>query len=225
MANHAARKYYRKKKRYAGKSSVNQMVSTRHPVPKRTITKLKYTETLLINPPAGGGGFTHVFRANGMFDPDATGTGHQPMGFDQWMLFYDHFTVTGSTIKVNFLNRNATDAYTAGIGLRDSVTTHNNINRFREEAQTNYDYIGVATGGHNTKNVYNRFSAKNFFGRSHVIDNEELRGSASADPTEQALYHILVGPSDSASDEGVLDVNVEIVYTVIFTEPKALVQS
>ena len=43
------------------------------------------------------------FVANGAFDPNLTGVGHQPRGFDQFMAGYETFTVTGSKISVNFV--------------------------------------------------------------------------------------------------------------------------
>lgn len=34
-----------------------------------------------------------VFKLNSIFDPDHTGTGHQPLGRDQWALLYSHYRV------------------------------------------------------------------------------------------------------------------------------------
>lgn len=35
----------------------------------------------------------HLFRANGIFDPDVTGTGHQPLYRDQVADLYTNYTV------------------------------------------------------------------------------------------------------------------------------------
>ena len=45
------------------------------------ICNLRYVDSLTIGP-GGGAGLSahHFFRANGVFDPDFTGTGHQPPG-------------------------------------------------------------------------------------------------------------------------------------------------
>ena len=72
--------------------------------PQSMSTMLRYTDKInmgLI------GATTNViqnqFVANGAFDPNLTGVGHQPRGFDQFMAGYETFTVTGSKISVNFV--------------------------------------------------------------------------------------------------------------------------
>lgn len=45
-----------------------------------------------------------VFRTNSIFDPDFTGTGHQPMFRDLWASMYDHYTVLACDIELHFYN-------------------------------------------------------------------------------------------------------------------------
>jgi hypothetical protein len=43
------------------------------------------------------------FSLNGIYDPDLTGAGAQPLGYDQWAGFYQQYEVTSSVIKVHLL--------------------------------------------------------------------------------------------------------------------------
>lgn len=45
-----------------------------------------------------------VYRGNSMFDPDLSGTGLQPVGFDENMALYENYRVHGSKIKVTLIN-------------------------------------------------------------------------------------------------------------------------
>jgi len=67
-------------------------------VPDQMRVVLKYNQVITMVNVAGIG--THVFRLNSLFDPDLTGTGHQPLGFDQWATLYGEYQVMGSRIKV-----------------------------------------------------------------------------------------------------------------------------
>lgn len=69
-------------------------------VPDRLYVKLRYREQLSWTQVAGNLG-DNVYRGNSLFDPDLTGTGGQPMGFDQWSAFYGSYTVLGSSIDVS----------------------------------------------------------------------------------------------------------------------------
>jgi len=65
----------------------------------------------------------HTFRCNNIYDPDATGGGHQPRHFDILAEVYDHYTVLGSkmTAKIVGYDAGLTASETAqAIGIRAS---------------------------------------------------------------------------------------------------------
>ncbi len=47
-------------------------------------------------------GSEYVFRLNSLYDPDLTGTGHQPYGFDQFAALYSRYKVDRVHIDVLF---------------------------------------------------------------------------------------------------------------------------
>lgn len=69
-------------------------------VPDRLYVKLVYREQLAFTQ-ATGNLADNVYRGNSIFDPDLTGTGGQPLTFDQWSGFYASYTVLGSKIRVD----------------------------------------------------------------------------------------------------------------------------
>ena len=86
-----------KKKKYYTKNPVAIRLG-KQPIPKQLYNRLKYAET--INVPIGVGGTgNYLYSCNGMYDPNITGTGHQPMYFDQFTAMYDHYTVLKSMMK------------------------------------------------------------------------------------------------------------------------------
>jgi hypothetical protein len=68
--------------------------------PASIVRRLRYSTTVSMATTSGAITFTQVFRANDLFDPDFTGTGHQPMGFDQLMTWYNHFCVVSAKIRI-----------------------------------------------------------------------------------------------------------------------------
>jgi hypothetical protein len=66
-------------------------------VPPETFVQLKYVDQFVLNP-ASGTTDNYVFRANSLFDPNYTGAGHQPYGYDQWATFYSSWCVYRTTL-------------------------------------------------------------------------------------------------------------------------------
>ncbi len=182
---------------------------------------LKYSDGYSLNagtPPLVA---TQVMRCNGIFDPDATGVGHQPRGRDQLQALYDHNTVVGSTITVKFTPApSATHPLIVGIALKDSSTVEATLNGYLEGRYTSYKVMTL----NDHAIVKMNFSTKKYFNAHNIISNSLFRGSAVADPSEQAFFHIFAG-SLNASDPTATDCSVVIKYAVVFNEPKNPAQS
>jgi len=194
-----------------------------NPLGKSYVCKLKYYTTIGINPGAGVIG-DHVFSANGCYDPDITGTGTQPYGFDQMMLFYNHYTVIGSKCTASMINNTTLPLFLA-VALRDAATTY--TGDATDETFMEPGIVKKFTGGTTVSAigspayVSKTFSARKFFGKNVGII-PQYQGDTSNNPTEQAYYHVMVAPNITTDNPDIQYVHVEIEYTVRLTEPKML---
>lgn len=197
------------------------------------IVRLRYHQQITLDPDLGVAK-SYIFWANGLYDPDytstVTGTGHQPLGYDQWSTFYDHHIVLGSKCSATFQSTGSTatgNTYVVGVLLGDNNISLNGVgvSKLIEQGRSRYKTLGVDTSGSNTKTVVKKFSAKKFFSCKDVQDRTDIAGGVSTDPEEGAFYHIWAAPSNNANDPGVLYVNVLIEYIVLFKEPRLIAQS
>lgn len=187
--------------------------------PKSKVVKMRYCEQIGINPGIGApSGYT--FRANDIFDPNYTSTGHQPMGHDQWSAFYNHYTVLGSKLTVTMSNQDAADAVIAGVYLVDDTTAPTTVTTLIENAKGPYGHMD-SSGGSGIRRLTCKYSAKKFF-RCDVRDRTDLKASFGSSPTEQAYYTIWAAAMDTLADPGNVVMTVVIDYICLLTEPKDL---
>jgi len=227
------RKIIVKKKRTFRKKKVNIYRKKRNYIPvgfpKSNLVKLRYVDYCSLNPGVGTIA-QHIFKANGLYDPNTTGVGHQPMGFDQWSLFYNHYTVIGSKITATF--NTPSTAFTGlliGINLNDDVNMSTDALTVMEQGLTKYRLgnFNTTAGGGNGLTISRTFSNKKFFKIKNPSDNINRTGAPiTADPTELANYIIFFGaPPGDTTDFTSLNAVIKIEYIVIFSEPRDLSQS
>jgi len=156
--------------RYRRRKYIKRRKDQIAPVPKTKKVTLKYTTEVTLNPGSGSTA-TYRFRANDLYDPDFETGGHQPRGFDQWMAFYNHFTVIGSMIKVTFMSSSTTAASYVMIKLDDDSTlTDSTAQGNLEQPYTTWK-ICSSVGDGTRATLWNRFSAKKFLGISHPLSS------------------------------------------------------
>ncbi len=186
---------------------------------------LKYCDTIqlvsTINTPA-----TYSYIANDCYDPQSALGGHQPIGFDQMMAFYNHFTVTNARIKVTFVPEGSSATQSnaiVGIELSGNSTPTTAINDIYEQGRSNYR---VTTFRNEEAMVVKKsVNLSNFLGQN-VLDEDANAGTASGRPAEQVHFHIFVMQMDPAVNQsGNITALVEIEQDVVFHEPKPLVGS
>lgn len=193
-------------------------------IPPKMTVKMIYNQQTNLDPNIGTAG-VHKFRANGLYDPDVTLAGHQPRTFDQFMALYDHFTVIGSRIKVQFVNTDTSYDHVVGVALLDTTTSKTNINDYLESDYEQHRVLSVSGGGSNHTTINMKCNPNKFLGRSHPLADSQLKGSASADPTEQAVWHLFDQTINDSVNGGKVYFVATVEYIVVLQEPKIPSQS
>lgn len=184
--------------------------------PKTLKMKHRYVETIRLVSSSGVPAFQR-FRANGIYDPNQTGVGHQPMYYDQCALLYNHWKVIGSKISVKFVpTLSTTVPQHVGILADDDTNNSSIVTTLQEQTDTRKSAIAWAPGKPTT--LTNKFSARKIYGPG-IGGNTRLEGDTTADPTEQFYFTIFNAPLDNATGVGV-DCIVTIDYIVLWTEQK-----
>lgn len=182
-------------------------------------TKLVYFETgLSLNSTAGVPGFQN-FSVNSCYDPYTTGTGHQPMGFDQMMALYRFYTVLGSTITVKFRSGDSTYLNYVGIFATGDTTTVSAPGDIIENGDGISSSLSPkpASGSDSTAECVLTYKVdmKQITRQKNLIGQDEYSGRFNSNPTDQYYYRIWAAPNTAVNSSCVCDY-VRIEYDVVF---------
>lgn len=169
----------------------------------------------------------HQFRANSIYDPDYTGVGHQPYGRDQWVAFYNHYTVLGSKITVHFSATTTSTPTIVGIALRDEPSAPSTYEADHEAGRYTYAYLNTRDSGRAGVTLRKTYSMKKFFkvGAGAAQAGRRFLTLTGNNPNEDALFQVTVKGQDPGADPGNVLCHVTIDYIVLMTEPKELAAS
>lgn len=213
----------KKKQRTLMASSWNQKIM--RPLGRMQKMVHKYSEkSIVLDPGLGGTLATHVFSANGLYDPDITGVGHQVIGFDEITNFFDHYTTLWAKIDVAFDNTETTRGQMVGIFLKDTSTPYNGFTNAVENGQGKWAYCDEADTGNGVRRISLCVDVGKFLGRPNPLNEDDLRGNSGSNPTEQAYFHLCAEPRTATDTQSVICF-VDITYIAAWTEPTTLAQS
>lgn len=186
-------------------------------------TTMRYSENVSITSTLGGLG-SYVFRANSIFDPNFTGTGHQPMAHDTYETLFNHYMVVGAKLTVVCSSDTGqSKPFVMGSYLGDGSTVpYTNASEFIEAKKGSWA-VGQGRQAEPLVSV-SKFSARQFFNCQDTKDNRKnLGASFGSNPNEDAYFVIWYQNEDASTDT--LQFRVVIDYVVQFFEPKDLAQS
>lgn len=219
------RSFKRTKRSFKRKPSVprNKLrLSTGVGFPKTITMTHKYTQLYNTNVPLGAGFTNFYYSCNGMYDPNISGGGHQPLFFDQMTPLYKHYCVIGSKITVSFPITDVDSIVGCFINDDTSIAGGMTLEGLMEQSQTQYRHL-LRTATHPTT-LSMKWSAKNYFGKNPLA-NPELQGDVASNPFEQSYFMLFYGPTDKVSIITTFTVNVNIEYIAVWKELNDVQQS
>ena len=199
----------------------------------KLMVKLRYVDTITIDP-ATTATLSHVFRANSIFKPDLTDTGHQPLLHDTYALLYERYRVVSSTIKVTpvavsgtlvvpgfwgvFGDEDASLNYTLATAIMEDST--------RTGGQVRMHLAGAAQLQGDSpllRPITATFNAKKNLAPDGAMDSTAF-GSSPSDAETTYKWHVWAG-AILANDVGDLPFLIEIEYICELSDPIVIAQS
>jgi hypothetical protein len=196
MSKHNNRMNRRRKNRGATYTNANSGVpfGDRHislrgfnqqQLPDCTLIKMTYSDYRTIT--SAGSQGNYIYKFNSLFDPDFTGVGGQPDGFDQWKALYLQYRVVACDVTV-------TCAPLAGAALCciNPSSSSTAILSAEECAGLRKAKAGVATASGKPIILRARYRPSDVFGvpDSSVLDNDNYASSITGSPSSAAYLQV-----------------------------------
>lgn len=191
--------------------------------PQRMFVTLPYVTTQRTFLGTGDTQTDNVFNINSAYDPDNTGGGHQPRGFDQWAAVYGRYRVHG--VKAYLLIRQR-----AAHGMIGRVILSNSANTmkttFNLGEYNNATYLGITSTDAPPLKKRMSLTPWGVIGltKAQYMSDEDVTAVVSSDPAEMAFMHIVTTQVDgtTASD---IEFELTLYYRVEFYDRINLGQS
>ena len=205
--------------------------------PNSKTVNLRYVEDFTLNPGVLGAS-VQVFSMNGLFDPNITGGGHQPMFFDNYTALYDSYRVNHATITFVAMDNHIVNQIQTASGttsgqfyaaneravrmfiVRDRTTTDysSSLNTLIEEGNTNmvWRYCPQTTS---PKQQLLRMSGWPRRILQVNSKSESTAGTTTSNPLNEA-YFICGVDNYPASNADSMNFQVIITYNATFFDLK-----
>ena len=188
-------------------------------------TKLRYTDTIVLAPSVLSVAVNHVYSANGMYDPDVTGVGHQPRGFDQLMSMYGTYVVNKAVMRIDILDPGVSGTTNGAIvGICEDVNSGTVTDPQDLLEKSHVRYMAYPTSA-----ATNRMYFTSYPNRRLGLNNPgnlqlSQKGTGSTNPVEQTHFKIFGYIPTSGTLHNVT-VQVSIDYYATFSEIRQPVKS
>lgn len=190
-----------------------------HPIPQRFITKLKYSE--VVSTGATFGNF--AMNLNSLWDPNSTGIGHQPYGFDQLATLYNRYRVISCGYRLQLGLGTTTIPITLTAMPANTAVVATTASEIRENPRAKY--ILQAPGG-GAMTLSGKCYIPSLVGRTKAqyMADDRYQAEVTTSPAELAILNLQTfNTADSAV--GGVSIQVLMEYTVEFFDIKSLGQS
>lgn len=197
------------------------------PFAQRYIAKMKYSEQLKVTGPTGGGLANFRFNLNSIFDPNRSGIGHQPYGYDQLSGLYNRYRVIKCSYVISGINNAADgDSYSiiAAVASNDAINVTGGLAEVIENPRAKFVTQAPQAPLRMLKgSVY----LPSLVGRNKTqyMADDRYQATFGSDPNELAILNIFAGAIDGETQTNTMTLTVTLHYTVEVFDVKNQMQS
>lgn len=206
---------YRKKPMYKRRQRTTLVNTSLNPTPARFITKHKYAEAVSVS---SAGLATYRWNLNSLYDPNRTGLGHQPYGYDQIGILYNRYRVISCKYVLSCVSTDANIAF-AVLPSNDAAPPITNVSEARENPRAKYM---VQNPGGALKVLKGKVYLPALTGRTKTqyMSSDNYQALTGASPTElMTLNAYAQGLNDDPVFNANPTFNILLEYTVEWFDP------
>jgi len=196
-------------------------------LPSTKVVKLTYKQNLAMVSTSGII-YKNQFAIGNLYDPDYTGAGHQPHGFDQLAALYKQYVVMGAKMTVNFRNA-ATNNIPHQVGSwldRDLSIDETTMTALAEAAPNKRNFSVLDANSNSKAHTVCFYSLRKYNNLDSETTDHRYIGEFTGGPTLWDTINVAIQPIDSASTTAqYVYAEVTIDYIVRVLQPLQFTQS
>lgn len=185
------------RKRYGvRKDRSDKIAMLKTPFPQRMFTQLIYYQEVDVNP--GAAFYSYQFNLNSLYDPDRTGTGHQPHFYDQLTggVLYNRYRVHACQWEVVITGLDS--ACSAICMPMNGLTPPSTFNAMAESPYTQSAIINaLASGGKILHKFKKKMKISTIIGEK--LNDDRDQALYNANPTNSCVLHTRVETLDGTN--------------------------
>lgn len=177
------------------------------PLATKYTAKLKYVSTFSMSTGAAGiMGTQQTMSLNSLFDPDQTGVGHQPYGFDQLAALYNRYRVFACKVELIWTTIGATAemccAYIINPDVGGLAISGISTDRAVELPMISSTVLSPSGRDRVTKQTFYTPLHKVFgIKKATLVNDDKYQALVTADPLTQGFLNFAVGSYSGAAGE------------------------
>jgi len=221
MKKKTSRRPANRRRRYGGKRGRNgkqvglSIGRSLGPIPQRFVTHMKYTDTYLLTAQST---YLQKWRLNSVYDPDYSGSGHQPYGFDQLSPLFTGYRVFATSYSVVFQSDSTCYGVIVPINGTTLPTEPSSLTQVMEMPRAKWALY--ASGG-NAAKLRGKSYLPSLMGvrvGEYKADNN-YSSAVGGNPVLGSTLCIFFSSPNPVSDEMSVTMTVTLTYHVEFISP------
>lgn len=188
------------------------------PFAQRYITTQKYSDTFYMSNASP----FYQFNLNSLFDPDRTGLGHQPHGYDTMSSIYNRYRVIKCSWVINFYSTTS-PVRLAACPANEAVAPVN-VSDLVENPRTRWK---VSIPGGNTQTLRGSIYLPSLMGRNKAqyMADDRYQALVTGSPNELGVLNIFQADIGTDTPTSTVNAVITLTYTSEFFDVKNLARS